>query len=497
MAQDRVVVVGSGPCGAVAAWQLVQRGIPVTMLESGTLEPDGLLVRAFGRNIYRRKPRGDFGSDCGEHRASGDPKTKWYFSLSLGGLSNHWTGAVPRFAEQDFSEGARLHEKYRWPITYADLVSYYDSVERLMGVVASGTDVPNLPGGYAADMRLLPADWEAVASKIRARGQGLTTLPIADGPRHLVTRQGTAFNSYTGIVKQLLASPLFSLRQGVHALRLDWSSAVRRVNAVIYRDRSDGLEHSVDAAAFVVAGGPIQSTRLLFDSVSADFPQGLGNSHDVLGRYLHDHPREWWVLKTSRPMSRLSPSIYLTRRTYADSEPLLATSWTIGAPSTKEKLLSFTPIKATEFGVQVFGTMVPTADMRVAPVAGAFDTLGASKLDINIRFDEPSLKTLEGAQARLLELMDLAGVPSQILPVPPDQIAPGSSVHYAGTARMHASPEFGVVDAYNRVFDAPNVLVCDAACFTTGAEKNPTLTAMAIAARACDHLANHLKTGVT
>ena len=495
MAQDRVVIVGSGPCGAAAAWQLVQRGIPVTLLESGTMRPDGLLLRAFGRNLYRKKPRGDFGSDCREHRASGDPKTKWYFTLELGGLSNHWTGAVPRFADEDFSEGARLHEKYRWPITYADLVDYYDRMERLMDVVASGCDVPNLPGGYAADMRYLPDDWAVVASKVSSCGQGLTTLPIADGPRHLVARQATAFNSYTGIIAELLSSPIFSVRPGAHALRLDWSPRARRVESVTYLDRSDGLEHRVEAAAFVVAAGPLQSTRLLFDSVSADFPNGLGNSHDVLGRYLHDHPREWWVLKTSRPMSRLSPSIYLSRRAYAESDPLLATSWTIGAPSTKEKLLSFTPLKATEFGVQVFGTMVPTPEHRVLPIPGAVDTIGATKLDIKIRFDEAALSTLQHAQDRLVELMDRGGVPSSILPVPPDQVAPGSSVHYGGTARMHSSPEFGVVDRWNRVFDAPNVLVCDAACFTTGAEKNPTLTAMAIAARASDHLASQLKTG--
>jgi choline dehydrogenase-like flavoprotein len=66
---------------------------------------------------------------------------------------------------------------------------------------------------------------------------------------------------------------------------------------------------------------------------------------------------------------------------------------------------------------------------------------------------------------------------------------PGSAVHYAGSARMHERPEFGVVDAYNRIHGVPNVVVCDASCFTTGPEKNPTLTAMAIAARAGRRLA--------
>lgn len=495
MTSSRVVVIGSGPCGSMAAWQLVQSGIPVTMLESGSKRPEGLLLRALGRNIYRKKPDGSFGSDCATHRASGDPKTKWYYDLSLGGLSNHWTGAVPRFAPEDFTEGRRLHEAYEWPVTYDELVPYYERTERLMGIVASGHDVPNLPGGYADDRRELPSDWQRVADTAASMGQGLTTLPIADGPRNMVAPRGTAFNSYTSLIEPLLGSPMFSLKQGAHALRLEWSGAKQRVTGIVYRDAADGLEHRLEGEAFVVAGGPLQTTRLLFDSVSSDFPQGLGNSRDLLGRYLHDHPREWWVLEVKKPMSRLSPSIYLTRRAYDDAEPLFATSWTLGAPSTKEKLMSFTPFKATEFGVQVFGTMIPTRDTRVTLIPGSRDETGSSLLDIAIRFDEPSMQNLQAAQGRLLELMDAAGVPSTIQPVPPDQVTPGSAVHYGGTARMHRSPEYGVINGHSRLFDASNVIVADAASFTTGAEKNPTLTAMALAARACERLAGELRSG--
>jgi choline dehydrogenase-like flavoprotein len=76
-----------------------------------------------------------------------------------------------------------------------------------------------------------------------------------------------------------------------------------------------------------------------------------------------------------------------------------------------------------------------------------------------------------------------------------ERLYPGTSVHYGGTARMHARPEYGVLDRWNRLNDVPNVLVCDAACFTTGAEKNPTLTVMALAARAAERLADTLKAG--
>ncbi len=93
-----------------------------------------------------------------------------------------------------------------------------------------------------------------------------------------------------------------------------------------------------------------------------------------------------------------------------------------------------------------------------------------------------------------MNLLDEAGYRATLGPVEPS-LYPGSIAHYGGAARMHASPEHGVVDAWNRVHDAANVLVCDAACFTTAAEKNPTLTVMAIAARAATRLADDLKRG--
>ena len=92
--------------------------------------------------------------------------------------------------------------------------------------------------------------------------------------------------------------------------------------------------------------------------------------------------------------------------------------------------------------------------------------------------------------------MASAGVDVEV-PGPFHELVPGSSVHYAGSVRMHASPQFGVLDSWNRMYDVPNVAVVDPSCFPTGPEKNPTLTAMALAARAADRLADDLRAGRT
>ncbi len=131
MDAQSVVVIGSGPSGAMAAHELVHQGVPVTLLESGASEPSGLLVRAGGRNLFRKTPELHNEPD---YVTSGHPSTAWYRTLQPGGLSNQWTGAVPRFAPGDFSDGQRLHERYRWPLDYEHLEPFYQRAERLLGI---------------------------------------------------------------------------------------------------------------------------------------------------------------------------------------------------------------------------------------------------------------------------------------------------------------------------------------------------------------------------
>jgi choline dehydrogenase-like flavoprotein len=488
-----VAVIGSGPAGAMAARELVRNGIPTTLLESGTKEPSGLLVRAAGRNIYRR---GDPVRPAdGAFVAGGDPGTLWTFNLSPGGLSNQWTGAVPRFSPADFAEGERLHERYRWPLDYDDLAPYYTEAERILEITATPHDVPALPAGYVAHVRRLPSDWKAIASVAARRGQGLTILPLADGPRWLFARRGTAFNSFTSIVRGLEGAPGFELRVGAHVLRLEWSGSRRRIDAIIYVDRVTGEQRRLEVAGVVVACGALLSTKLLFDSACPDFPDGIGNDEGLLGRFLHDHLNEWWSFATDEAVSRLSPAGYLTRRPYDTSEPLVATSWTLGLASPRERVMSLTPLKTHQVGVQVFGSMRPREEHFVAPHPTERDEFGLPKLEVSISFEGAEISMMEASRDDLLDLMEEAGNRSELRPVEP-QLVPGKAVHYGGTIRMHRSRRHGVLNEWNRPFDVPNLVVGDASCFTTNSEKNPTLTAMALAARAARRLAADLKSGL-
>jgi len=488
VADETVVVVGSGPCGATAAARLVQRGVRVTMLDAGVRAPRGFLVRAAGHTIVRRKGWAEYFQ--GRQDPASDPDVEWYSSLSLGGLSNYWTAAVPRFAPEDFTDGARLDERYRWPLTYDDLVPYYEDVERMLGITTGVSEILHVPTNCARHVERLPEDWAAVVRRASAAGNGIGALPMAKGTPWMVAARGTEFSSYHCLVRPLLASPRFRLLAGARVTRL--RAAGDGVRWVEYVDASSRGLTELPARAVVLAAGAIDTTVILLRSTSPDFPDGLGNTDGLVGQYLHDHPRQWWTAQPDRPMTSLTHPVYIARSDYDSAGPLLSSSLTLGQTSARDRVKSMYGGRVGQFGVQVFGTMVPRPEIGVHLGNGDPAEPDEARPVISLRYDDATIANLEGARQRLQDVMSSAGRPVRI-PGPFHELHPGSSVHFGGTVRMHADRAFGVLDAWNRVHDVPNLLVADSSCFTTGPEKNPTLTAMALASRAADRLADDLE----
>jgi len=445
----------------------------------------GLTVRAPGLTLLRR--RRPLHNAMPEGLAADGSVAAWYYELSAGGLSNHWTCAVPRFSPEDFTEGGEVHEKYRWPIGYDDLRPFYAEMERVLHVGGSGEDVLRLPGGEVSHRVKLAPDWQTLAELARARGHGITSLPLAYGAAWTVTRSGTPFNSFVRMLQDIPLSPRIRVLFGARALRLEWSREQRRVTRVIYADKSGG-EHAIEADAFVVAAGALSSAKLLLESRSSDFPEGLGNTHGVLGRYLHDHPLAKIALELHKPLS-IHPPVFITRGPYQPGARLqgVATVLWSGTLIRLRRIAALSPGKATQIGFNLFGTLLPREENGVSLTR---EPQGAG-LDIRIRFDDVAHKTLASGRRMLLDVLDAGGY------APKEKLwlveQPGASVHYGGTVRMHASPKFGMLNGLNRLHAVGNVLVVDSGAFTTGPEKNPTLTAMAISARASHLLAEELR----
>ena len=480
---DQVIVIGSGPCGAIAAARLIERGLNVTMLDSGLGRPKGMVVRAAGNTIYRRMDPDRLETD--RHDRATQAPVDWYSSLSHGGLSNYWTAAVPRFAPEDFTDGQRLDERYEWPVGYEELVPYYEAAERML-VVTAGAPFANIPANVVRYRTNAPPDWAELAARLAANGHSLGPMPMAKGRPWMAARRGTEFNSYYSIVEPLLKSPRFALVSAAHVTKLVYSARTGVVESVDYVDRRTKIPSVVHGRAVVVAAGAIDSTCILLRSVSKTFPNGLGNSAGLIGRYLHDHPREWWTALLGRNLTALSHPIYLSRDSYDSAAPLMATSLTIGLATTRDRVPAFVRGKVSAVGVQVFGTMVPTDEVGVSLPMGL-----EAPPRITLSYDRDIIRNIHSSRQRLIDVFATAGM-NVTVPGPFHELTPGSSVHYGGSVRMHASREFGALDRWNRLYDVQNVVVCDSSCFTTGPEKNPTLTAMAIAGRAADHLADDL-----
>jgi len=471
---------------------LARAGVSVLILEAGSERSElGLTLRLRGMTVakYRRalKQRPHV-----SRTASSDAQINE--ELSPGGLSNHWSCAVPRFSHEDFQDGERAGRAFTWPIGYDDLAPWYSQVEPLLHIAGPTKSVPQLPAGNVRDARELDADWSRLVDSAERAGRAIQPMPYAYGAESTVTFSGTVFNAFVRLVKPVLGQGKISVQYDARALRLEWSPQTRRVEAVVYRDPRTGLEGKVACRAVVVAAGAVNSAEVLLQSTSADFPAGLGNTHGVLGRYLHDHPLGKLVIDLDSPMS-MHPATYITRLALERSLPLYAAAgmqWS-NATEYARSVLARDPGRLPWIGFSVFGTMAPTKDNYVAIDDARRKAGDPTALELHVSHPPEAIEVLDQTRDQILELLTGAGLKpkTRVWHIEPA----GNSNHYGGTVRMHASPEYGMLDSWSRVHGVKNVAVADSAAFTTGPEKNPVLTAMALSARASDRLAKEILSG--
>lgn len=535
-----VIVVGSGASGGMAAYNLATKGVKVLMLDAGgTFDR-----RAFWAHVlpFQRVAR----ERAGERQPQIylDPNEQPYLTpdgnpylltrvWGRGGKTNVWGRVSLRMSDLDFQAAERDGWGSPWPIRYAEIAPYYDRVDQLIGVCGGNDDSDVLPGSRYHMPVPPPRCGEAI---IRAAAASVDVPAVAIRRANL-TRDHRGFRAchYCGACGQgCRTASRFSSSDHLIPFALETGNLEIISNAVVarilvdergraggvqYFDRQSGAERQVRARVVVVGASCMDSTRILLNSNSSAYPNGLGNASDMLGRnvaeqimahvrgflpqlfgrgYTNDDGIDGGHLYIPRFNHRRSNLDYLrgfgiqmwatgcqhTGVTAAEHIPGFGASFKASARERYPALVSLHP----------FGEVLPRPENRVTVDESRTDRYGVPLMHVSVEYGANEQKMLAHMYDTCEEILHAAG--AEIASLPRGQHdPPGSAIHEHGTCRMGADPKRSVLNRFNQMHEVDNVFVVDGSAFASASEKNPTLTILALAWRATDYLAEELRQG--
>jgi choline dehydrogenase-like flavoprotein len=486
------LVVGAGAAGGMGALLLSEAGLRVLVLEAGwKRSPKGNVGPAALETLRRRQPIQSQcyawehdpeafvdDVDCPYVSAPGRPFF-WLRARQLGGRM-----AVPlhgrqyyRLAARDFAGADGLSPP--WPLQADDLAPWYALVERRLGLAGAHDEIPWLPDGELS-FPLRPTSAEAsLQSAIVARWPGA---------RPILSRFAMPFHP----LEAAATTRRLMIRTGAIAREIEVDKT-GRVAGVVWIDRETGNEQRTVAPLVFLCASTLESTRLLLLSRSARSQNGLGAASGALGRYLMDHVRvsaSGWgpPLPQTAAAAPERCQLYLPR---FDARALPAPPPGRGFGVQVRRLPA--DRERSYLAVDSFAEMLPRPDNQVTLHPAKQDAWGIPVLHIDCAHSDDELSRARDQVVALRELMAIAGMTPNAI----DEMAspPGIAIHEAGTARMGNDPANSVLDPHNQCWDANGLYVTDAACFPSQGYQNPTLTILALTARACDHAVRTARSG--
>ncbi|MCR4265456.1 GMC family oxidoreductase [Nitratireductor sp. ZSWI3] len=509
-----VVIIGSGAGGGTLGNELAQKGVDVVILEAGArIEYEDFINdewESFGQLAW-----GDKRTTSGDWRVARDfPNLPAWIVKAVGGTTTHWAGASLRFQEHEFRtlshygkvDGANLLD---WPLTLAELEPYYAKAEDKMGVTRTN-GIAGLPGNN--NFKVLKAGADKLGYKECHTGNMAINSDFRDD-RMACQQTGFCFQGckwgakwstlYTEIPKGEATGKL-EVRPQSMALKIE-HDASGKVTGVLYADK-DGNRHLQKARLVCVACNSIESPRLLLNSASAMFPDGLANSSGQVGRNYMRHTtgsvyavfdkpvhmyRGTTMAGIIRDEARHDPS-----RGFVGGYELETLS--LGLPFMAAFLdpggwgRSFTSALdnyASMAGLWIVGEDMPQEQNRITLHAEMKDEHGLPIPDVHFD-DHPNDAAMRNhAYAQGRALYEAVGA-IRTFPTPPYP-----STHNLGTNRMSEKASDGVVNKHGQTHDIKNLFVSDGSQFTTGGAENPTLTIVSLAIRQADYIAQEMATG--
>jgi choline dehydrogenase-like flavoprotein len=551
-----VCIVGSGAGGGMAAYMLTRAGANVLLLEAGG-PWDNTRDSAMMKMPYesprrgastRDRPFGEFDACVGGWELEGEPFTqaegtqfRWWRARMVGGRTNHWGRISLRFGPDDFKAKSRDGLGDDWPIGYQDLAPYYDRIDKLIGVFGNNDPLPNHPGGYF----LPPPKPRCYELMIKDAADRLNITCISSR-LSIITRghndrpachycgqcgRGCRTNSNFSSTNVLLAPA-----QKTGRLTLRTHSMVREVNldrnglatGVTYIDTKSGTENRADAKVVVLAASACETARLLLNSKSSQFPNGLANSSGVVGKYLTDttgtdvggfipkmvdhvpHNEDgvggghvympWWIDNKKLDFPRgyhievgggLNPPSY----GFLGGIQNYPGGGGFGK-SLKDDYRRY-------YGASVYfagrGEMIPNEKSYCEIDPSMKDKYGIPVLRFHWEWSDYEYNQVRHMQQTFRSLVEQMG--GQVFNKMPDRdkgygIARGGEIiHELGTTRMGTDPNKSVVDTNCRSHDVKNLFITDGGPFVSQADKNPTWTILALSMRTSDYIAQEKKRG--
>jgi choline dehydrogenase-like flavoprotein len=549
------LIVGSGITGGWAAKELTEKGLQVLVLEAGrSIVPEQDYVEHVP--VWELKYRGwdsrperqrtqfiqrecYYACDEYSHKFfvndldnpySTDPGKpfSWIRGRQVGGKSITWGRQSYRWSDLDFEANLREGIAVDWPIRYQDISPWYDYVEEFAGISGQAEGLDVLPDGRF----LPPMEMTCVEQDLRealAKNYNDRILTIGRAAVLTRTHKGRAACHYCGVchrgcITQSYFSSLNSTLPAaqktgrltirpysvVHSLTFD--PVTRRVSGVRIIDAQTKSAEEFKGKVVFLCASTLESTRILLNSASSEFPNGLANSSGELGHNLMDHHMGSGAAGVmfghadKMPFGNRPNGIYVPRfrnvktkeknflRGYGYQGAGEREGWTralampgLGADF-KKKISEPGPWTMSLSG---FGECLPNHDNYVEIDKEKFDAWGIPALKIHCEWSDNERAMARDMSAQAAEMLASAG--AKDISVWANITPPGLSIHELGTARMGREPKTSVLNGYNQAHDVKNLFVTDGACMTSASCVNPSLTYMAITARACDYAVSKMK----
>jgi choline dehydrogenase-like flavoprotein len=542
------IVVGSGISGGWAAKELCEKGLKVLMLERGKPAEHPNYPTAtknpweidFGGRLTEEDKRKSF-VQARHYSFRGDNKhfyindlenpyqeTKrfdWIRGDVVGGRSLLWARMTWRWSDLDFEANKKDGHGVDWPIRYKDIAPWYDYVESFIGVTGNLDGIPHLPDGKfqpPLEMNCVEKDFKSKLKEkfpdrhlIIGRSANLTQPVKGRGQcqyRNLCHR-GCPYGAY------------FSTNASTLPAAFETSNLTLRpnsvVNKVIYDDQKGkaiGVELIDTETNEVIEfysriiflnAATLGTAFILLNSTSSRFPNGLGNGSDQVGRNLMDHHKQAGANATvegfedSYYSGRRPTGVYVPRfrnlsekradylRGFGLQGGASRGGWNgSGAIGEELKKAVQTP-GSWHMGLGAFGECLPYQENRVILNANLKDKYGRPSLTTDCEFKENEKAMQQDMANSAAEMLEAAGY-KNVTPYVNTSF-PGNANHEMGTARMGRDPKTSVLNAFNQMHEVPNVFITDGSAMTSSACQNPSLTYMALTARACDYAVKELK----